>query len=110
MIIQFKPILVEMTAIHELQESAIIINDWMNSKILKINSSKTEFILFVSRQQLNKRITNAILVCGDNIKLQNCIRYLGLFLDDTLDFKEHTYKSTKLPNCNVELFQNQMYA
>ena len=49
MIIQFKPILVEheMTAIHELQESVIIINDWMNCKNQKINSSKTEFIFFI---------------------------------------------------------------
>ena len=76
-IIEFKPILVEheMTAIHELQESAITINDWMNSKNLKIDSSKTQFILFGSRKQLNKCITNEILVCGDNIKRQNCIRY-----------------------------------
>ena len=42
-----------MTTIHELQESTIAINDWMNSNRLKMNASKTEFILFGSRQQLN---------------------------------------------------------
>ena len=54
-----------------------------------MNASKTEFILFGSRKQLNKCITNKILICGDSIKLQNCIKYLGVFLDDTLDFKEY---------------------
>ena len=78
-----------MTAIHELQESAITINDWMKSNKLKMNASKTEFSLFGSRQQLNKCTTNEILFRGDSIKLQNYIRYLSVFLDDSLDFKEH---------------------
>ena len=42
-----------MTTFHELQESAIVINDWMNSNKLKINASNTDFNLFGSRQQLN---------------------------------------------------------
>ena len=54
-----------------------------------MNASKTEFTLFGSRQQLNKGTANKILVCGDSFKLQNCFRYLGVFLGDTLDFKEH---------------------
>ena len=58
----------------------------MNAKKLKMNASKTEFLLFGSRQQLNKCL---ILVCDDSIRLQNCIRYLGAFLDDNLDFKDH---------------------
>ena len=33
--------------------------------------------------------TTEILVCDDSIKIQNCIRYLGAFLDDNLDFKDH---------------------
>ena len=72
-IIWVKPTLIEeeMTAIYELQESAITVNDWMNSNKLKINASKTEFILIGSRQQLNKGTTNEILVCGGSIKLQN---------------------------------------
>ena len=90
-IIWFKPTLAEeeMTAIHEPQESAITINDWINSNKLKMNASKTEITLFGSRQQLNKCTTIKIQVCGDSIKLQNCNRYLGVFHDDTLDFKEH---------------------
>ena len=54
--------------------------------------SKTEFILFGSRQQLNKCSTKEILVCDDSIELQNCIWYLGAFLDDNLDFKDNQMK------------------
>ena len=57
----------------------------MNAKKLKINALKTEFILFGNRQQLNKCSTIEILDCDDSIEIQNCIRYLGAFLDDNLD-------------------------
>ena len=90
-ITQFKPTLVEeeMAVIHELQESAITINDWMNSTKFKMNASRTEFIIYGSRQQLNKYTANDILVCGESIKLQNYIGYLVVFLDDSLDFNDH---------------------
>ena len=61
----------------------------MNANKLKMNTSKTEFIMFGSRQQLDKCPTNEILVCDGNIELQHCIRYPGVFLDDTLHFKDH---------------------
>ena len=96
-IIRFKPTSAEEeeaaihAAIHALQEYAVIINDWMNANKLKMNTSKTEFIMFGSRQQLDKCSTNEILVCDDNIELQHCIRYvyLGVFLEDIQYFKDH---------------------
>ena len=90
-IIQLKATLVkeEMTAIYELQESAIHINGLINNNKLNRNASKIELIVFGSRQQLDKCTTNKILFCGDSIKLQYCIKSLGVFLDNTLDFKEH---------------------
>ena len=60
----------EEAAIHALQEWAVIIYDWINASKLKMNTSKTEFIMFGSRQQLDKCSTHEILVCGDNIELQ----------------------------------------
>ena len=89
--IRFKPSSAgsEQSAIECLQECAVTINDWMNAKKLKMNASKTEFILFGSRQQLNKCSTTEILVCDDSIEIPNCIRYLGALLDDNLDFKDH---------------------
>ena len=63
-----------------------------------MNASKTEFTNFGSRQQLNMCTTNDILVCGDSIKLKNCIRYLVVFLDDTLylTFKTISNENAKL--------------
>ena len=44
----------------ELEQCALIINDWINENKLKMNVSKTEFIMFGSRQQLDKCVTTFI--------------------------------------------------
>ena len=71
----------------------------MNKNKLKMNNSKTEFILFGSRGQLNKCQTKKINICGDFVNLQKCIRYLGVFLDETLSFKDHIKKK-----CNTAMY------
>ena len=65
-----------------------------------MNASKTEFILFGSRQQLNKCITKDIVVCGDKIDVQKHIKYLGAFLDSTLNFKEHVKRKCRTAMLN----------
>ena len=93
---RFKPTPTEEAcAIDDLQNCAIEINKWMNNNKLKMNNSKTEFILFGSRLQLNKCSTKEITICNEVIKSTNCIRYLGAFLDKSLNFKEHVKRKCK---------------
>ena len=54
-----------------------------------MNSSKTEFILFGSRGQLQKCTTNSINVNGAEVKQGSCIRYLGALLDAQLNMAQH---------------------
>ena len=79
----------ERLAITHLEECAVTINNWMNSNKLKMNTKKTEFILFGSQTQLNKCTTKEINIAGDTVGSVSCIRYLGAWLDSTLNFKEH---------------------
>ena len=72
----------------------------MSNNKLKMNASKTEFIVFGSRPQLNKCTTEEITVCGDKIKSQSSIRYLGAFLDETLNFKEHVKRKCRTAMLN----------
>lgn len=98
---RFKPMPSDETdAIEELQKCAVSINEWMNSNKLKMNNSKTEFIMFGSRQQLEKCQTTEINICDDAIKSSDCIRYLGAFLDETLNFKEHIKRKCKTAMLN----------
>jgi hypothetical protein len=46
----------ETKVIKDIENCAITINDWMNQNKLKMNTSKTEFIIFGSKQQLVRQL------------------------------------------------------
>ena len=68
------------------------IKDWMDSNRLKMNATKTAFIMFSSRKQLQKCTTEALKVNDDMIPTSEIIKYLSAWLDQHLSFKIHTMK------------------
>ena len=79
----------EAGAICTLQQSATTINNWMKSNKLKMNTDKTEFIMFGGQFQLNKCHTTNINIAGDVVSRVKAIKYLGAILDQFLSFKDH---------------------
>ena len=67
----------------------------------KMNPTKTEFIEFGSRSQLDKTNQNSISVLGDSIGLSNTIHYLGAWLDRNLRFDTHVTMKCKSAICNI---------
>ena len=65
-----------------------------------MNNSKTEFIMFGSRKQLDKCVTESVVIINDAIPKQKFIRYLGAFLDETLNFKEHITRKCRTAMLN----------
>ena len=55
----------------------------MQVNFLKLNESKTEFIIFGMRQQLNKVGTINIKIGEDTIQNVTSVRNLGLHLDES---------------------------
>ncbi len=80
----------------------------MNGNKLKMNNSKTEFLMFGSRKQLDKCVTESLVIINDSIPKQKFIHYLGAFLDEKLNFKEHITRKCRTAMLNY--FQNQKYS
>jgi hypothetical protein len=66
------------------------ISEWMNANLLTINFSKTNFTIFSpTRKPLDFHILNSIQFKTTNIQRVVSIKYLGLFIDESLCWKEH---------------------
>ena len=56
-----------------IKKSIFKIKEWMDTVRLKINESKTKFMLLGRRQHLKKCTTNSLEVLGENIKKSEVI-------------------------------------
>ena len=77
----------EAETMNYLEQCICNVNRWMNQNRLKMNTDKTEFILFGSWQHLHKCSTKNINVCGNLVECGEKIRLLGTWLDRSLTFK-----------------------
>ena len=60
------------------------INDWVKSNQLSLNINKTNFLFFTkTKEKIFPQINDR------KIKQANCVKYLGVFLDDKLTWKKH---------------------
>ena len=70
-----------------LNEELLKIKDWTTANRLTINTNKTELLLFSNRYV---NATNEdILLDDDSITYQNHARFLGVMIDNKLNFKAH---------------------
>lgn len=85
----------EHRSITNLESVAMDIKSWMDRNRLKMNSSKTEFIMIGSKQQLSKCVTAELNVNGDMVQQSNVVKYLGVYIDQTLSLKQHIISKCK---------------
>lgn len=81
-------------ALKSLENCVADIREWLSSKFLLLNTTKTELILFGSPTQLHKTLSHDICIrVGDDIiRPQNSVRNLGVFFDPTLSMELHVQK------------------
>ena len=91
---------------HELEECAANLKVWMIENRLKMNSDKTEFVLFGSRSQLDKCKTKALNVDDTEVELVDRMKYLGVILHQNLNMKKHITTKCQTAMLNIQRIKN----
>ena len=80
------------TVISKLEACIEDIREWMTHNLLKLNEDKTEFIVFGTRQQLEKVDTIAVKIGTETITPTDMVHNLGYFMDKHLKNSQHINK------------------
>ena len=91
----------EKRCVCKLERSMLEIKSWMDENRLKMNTSKTEFIMFGSRQQLSKTSLSSLNVVGDIVEGASSIKYLGAILDNQLSMKKQVSNICAKATANI---------
>lgn len=91
----------ENLSIKTLEDCAVKIRQWMDVNRLKMNDSKTEFILFGGSHQL-KKCTTSINVNGTDVECSGVVKYLGAYLDSSLNMMTHIGNKCRTAMCNIQ--------
>ena len=75
-------------ATYNLEQSLRNISEYYEKHRLMLNHSKTEFITFSKKSNLEETKRNNLLIGNYKISNVNCVKYLGICLDCTLKFRE----------------------
>ena len=82
----------EICCLNTITDTLENIHLWMNRMRLKMNDSKTEYLMVGSRFQLQKSTTNTLQINGESIAKSDCIRLLGVLVDRNLSMESHVKK------------------
>ena len=84
-----------------LEHDLVVLQDWFYANKLTLNIGKSVAILF------GKHGGKKINVCigNETIPQKNCTKFLGLWIDEDLNWKEHTNKLVLKLNSNVHLLK-----
>ena len=78
----------------------------MEESQLKINDGKTEFIVIGTSSSLWKNTLDSIEIGNTKIHRSSKMKFLGVFLDEKLSFKDHIQNRLKKANYNLRLISN----
>jgi hypothetical protein len=74
---------------------------WMTKFKLKMNNSKTEIIIYGTRQQLSKLNIASVRVGGCQVKCVDHVRDLGVYMTNTLNFDHHIQKKCQIAHVQL---------
>ena len=82
------------------------IKEWMDSNRLKLNDSKTEFILFGSKIMIDKCNVDVLNVNNVLVPCSKSVKYLGAHLDQSLSMKDQITSKRRSAMAGLRLIRN----
>ena len=82
------------------------IKESMNSVRLKMNNSKSEFITFGNKTQVEKCISDGLRIEDDIVNRSQTVKYLKAWLDRELTLKTHVKKECASAMLNQQRIKN----
>ena len=88
-------------AINQLEFTLSDIEKWMQMNRLKMNNSKTEFVVFYPSRLGQYVSCDAINVNGEAIKASSAVKYLGVWLYQHLTMRKHISEKCRISMFNI---------
>ena len=80
------------------------VNKWLTQNHLRLNLSKTQYMVFCSHRKLTNCGDINIAVDNHELERVNTYKYLGVWMDETLTWQKHieeTIKKDWFPTCTL---------
>lgn len=91
--------------IKKLQNALININKYLNKWKIRMNTNKTQAILFPFNKSAKRNPTNILQHQNERIQLKKEVKYLGVTMDSKLNYKAHIEKTKdKATKCMRALY------
>ena len=95
--------------IKETNEELIRISTWLATNKLVLNINKTNYMIFTSRgKSYNKNVTN-IKIDGNNIQQVNKTKFLGIIIEEHLNWATHISHLCNIIARNVGILEKLRY-
>ena len=81
-----------------------IVNKWLTQNHLRLNLSKTQYMVFGSRRKLTNCGDINLAVDNHELERVNTYKYLGVWMDETLTWQKHIEETMKKIGSRLALF------
>ena len=80
--------------------------EWMNSVVLKMNNSKSKFLIFGDKTTVDKCISDGLRIEDGIVNRSQTVKYLGAWLDRELTLKTRVKKKCASAMLNLQRIKN----
>ena len=96
--------------IKETNQELTRISTWLATNKLVLNISKTNYMMFTSKgKSYNKNISNSIRIDGNKIQQVNKTKFLGIIIEEHLNWATHINHLCNIIARNVGILQKLRY-